>query len=58
MSNGPAATINEVINVPLERPRDKRELMDDRQYLDIKARLLKLLQEGFARPVLHEVSAA
>jgi hypothetical protein len=47
-----------VINVPLERPRDKRELMDNRDYLDIKARLLELLQEGFARPVLHEVSAA
>jgi nitrate ABC transporter ATP-binding subunit len=58
MSNGPAATISEVINVPLERPRDKRELMDNRDYLDIKARLLELLQEGFARPVLHEVSAA
>lgn len=50
MGNGPAATIREVITVPLERPRDKRELMHNRKYLAIKERLLELLEEGFARP--------
>src|SRR5690606_10786364 len=29
MSNGPAATVAEVIEVPFERPRDKRGLMHD-----------------------------
>lgn len=47
MSNGPAATIAEVLEVKLERPRDKRELMHDPTYLGIKERLLVLLDGGF-----------
>jgi nitrate/nitrite transport system ATP-binding protein len=49
MGNGPAATIAEVIGVPRERPRDKRELMHDRTFLQIKERLLELLEEGVAK---------
>jgi nitrate/nitrite transport system ATP-binding protein len=49
MGNGPAATIAEVIGVPLGRPRDKRELMHDRTFLQIKERLLELLEEGVAK---------
>jgi nitrate ABC transporter ATP-binding subunit len=59
MGNGPAATIAEVIAVPLERPRDKRELMHDRTFLQIKERLLELLEEGFTKPTYRsEASAA
>lgn len=46
MSNGPAATIREVLEVPIPRPRDKRRLMHDPVYLAIKERLLELLEEG------------
>ena len=59
MGNGPAATIAEVIAVPLERPRDKRALVQDRTFLQIKERLLELLEEGFSKPAYRsEVSAA
>jgi nitrate ABC transporter ATP-binding subunit len=44
MTDGPAATIREVISIPLERPRDKRSLMHDPRYIEIKEHLLSLLQ--------------
>jgi len=50
MGNGPAATIAEVIPVPLQRPRAKRDLMHDRTFVQIKERLLELLEEGFTKP--------
>ncbi len=44
MTDGPAATIREVIDIPLDRPRDKRSLMHDPRYVEIKEHLLSLLQ--------------
>jgi nitrate/nitrite transport system ATP-binding protein len=44
MTDGPAATIREVISIPLERPRDKRSLMHDPRYVEVKEHLLSLLQ--------------
>jgi nitrate/nitrite transport system ATP-binding protein len=59
MGNGPAATIAEVIDVPLVRPRNKRDLIHDRTFLGVKERLLELLEEGFVRPAYRsEASAA
>ena len=45
MTDGPAATIREVIPVPLSRPREKRSVMHDPRYLLIKEHLLSLLQK-------------
>ncbi len=50
MGNGPAATIREVLEVTLERPRDKRGMMHDPACRELKERLLELLEEGFAAP--------
>ena len=44
MTDGPAATIREVISIPLERPRDKRSVMHDPRTVEIKEHLLSLLQ--------------
>ena len=44
MTDGPSATIREVISIPLERPRDKRRVMHDPRYLELKEHLLSLLQ--------------
>jgi nitrate ABC transporter ATP-binding subunit len=44
MTDGPAATIREVISIPLERPRDKRRVMHDPRYVEVKEHLLSLLQ--------------
>ncbi len=43
MTNGPAATIREIVNVPLGRPRDKRGMLHDPAYADVKDHLIELL---------------
>jgi nitrate/nitrite transport system ATP-binding protein len=58
MANGPAATIAEVIGVPLERPRDKLALMHDSTFLRTKRRLLELLEQGFTGPTYRNESSA
>ncbi len=45
-TNGPAATIGEVIEVPIPRPRDKRSMSQLSIYGEIKARLIELLTVG------------
>lgn len=48
MTNGPEATIGEVIEVPLPRPRNKRDLVRMSGYAEIHERLLYLLMDAFA----------
>jgi nitrate ABC transporter ATP-binding subunit len=48
MTNGPEATIGEVIEVPIPRPRNRRELVHHPEYAKIHDRLLYLLMEAFA----------
>jgi nitrate ABC transporter ATP-binding subunit len=43
MTNGPEATIGEIISVPLPRPRDKRALLHTPEWAEIKEHLLGLL---------------
>ena len=43
MSNGPRATIREVLTVPLARPREKREMLHHPAYPELKERLMDLL---------------
>jgi len=45
MTNGPAATIGEVLAVPLARPRRRLELAADRTYLKCREAVLKFLYE-------------
>ncbi|AMS45135.1 MULTISPECIES: ABC transporter ATP-binding protein [Aminobacter] len=45
MTNGPAARIGEVLNVPLPRPRRRIELASDRTYLRCREAVLKFLYE-------------
>jgi nitrate/nitrite transport system ATP-binding protein len=51
MTDGPAATIREVIPIPLSRPREKRSVMHDPRSLEIKEHLLSLLQKEPAAAV-------
>ncbi len=48
MNNGPAATIREIVDVPLKRPRNKKEIVHDPMYMDIHDRLLNLLIAKFS----------
>jgi nitrate ABC transporter ATP-binding subunit len=51
MTNGPAATIGEIIDVDIERPRDKRRAIHHPRYADIKERLLELLEDNYTPPM-------
>jgi nitrate/nitrite transport system ATP-binding protein len=45
MTNGPAATIGEVLDVPLQRPRKRLELATNATYLKCRQRVLEFLYE-------------
>ena len=45
MTNGPAACVGEVLDVPLARPRRRTELVTDRSYLSCREAVLKFLYE-------------
>lgn len=43
MTNGPAATIGEILSVPLPRPRDRLEMAHEAAYLQCRERVLQFL---------------
>ena len=43
MTNGPAATIGEVLSVDLPRPRNRVELAEDRHYLQYRKAVIDFL---------------
>jgi nitrate/nitrite transport system ATP-binding protein len=45
MTNGPAATIGEILDVPLARPRRRLELVADPAYIKCRQRVLEFLHE-------------
>lgn len=53
MNNGPAATIKEIVDVPLPRPRNKKEIVHDAEYIRIHDKLLNLLIEKFSIDDIH-----
>lgn len=48
MNNGPAATIKEIVDVPLSRPRNKKDIIHSSEYMTIHDRLLNLLIDKFS----------
>lgn len=53
MNNGPAATIKGIVDIPLPRPRNKKEIVHDAEYIKIHDRLLSLLIEKFSIDDIH-----
>lgn len=45
MTNGPEATIGEIVDISLERPRNRIELADDKQYNHYRHEVLSFLYE-------------
>jgi nitrate/nitrite transport system ATP-binding protein len=45
MTNGPAATVGDILDVKLERPRDRLALADDPEYNKLRMQVLKFLYE-------------
>ena len=50
MTNGPAASIGEVLKVELERPRDRLSLAEDPQFNNYRQAVLKFLYEKQKKP--------
>ena len=53
MTNGPAATIGEILEVDLPRPRERLALAEDRHYNHLRSEVLKFLYERHA----HKIAA-
>lgn len=49
MTNGPAATIGEILPVKLARPRERLELAEDAEYNHLRSEVLKFLYERHAK---------
>ncbi len=45
MTNGPAATVGEILDVPLPRPRNRLELADNAEYNHYRSSVLRFLYE-------------
>lgn len=48
MNNGPAATIKEIVDVPLPRPRNKKDIVHDPRYIETHDKLMNLLFDKFS----------
>jgi nitrate/nitrite transport system ATP-binding protein len=48
MNDGPAATIREIVDVPLPRPRNKKTIVHDETYMAIHDKLMNLLIDKFS----------
>lgn len=48
MTNGPAATIGEIMTIPFERPRDRAQIMEDPEYYKLRNLALDFLYHRFA----------
>ena len=49
MTNGPAATIGEIMDIELDRPRNRLELADNKQFNHYRAEVLRFLHERHKR---------
>jgi nitrate/nitrite transport system ATP-binding protein len=49
MTNGPAATIGQILDVTLPRPRNRLELAQDKTYIQYRTEVLKFLYERQSR---------
>jgi len=50
MTNGPAATIGEIVTVPLTRPRDRIALAEDAAYVHCRKQVLEFLYTRHGHP--------
>jgi nitrate/nitrite transport system ATP-binding protein len=57
LTNGPAATIGEILPVPLARPRNRVELANDAQYLACRASVVDFLHRRHTNPAAGDPAA-
>ncbi|MCL1469819.1 ABC transporter ATP-binding protein [Argonema antarcticum] len=49
MTNGPAATIGEILEVPFEHPRDRAAMRESKEYYDLRNHALNFLDRYFTQ---------
>lgn len=49
MTNGPAAKIDKILNIPFDRPRDRERSMEDPEYYNLRNYALDFLYHRFDR---------
>lgn len=57
MTNGPAATVGDILQLDLQRPRDRLALAKDVTYNRYRAQVLEFLHQRHANPALKPVSS-
>ena len=57
MTNGPAATVGDILDINLDRPRNRIALADDPEYNHYRSEVLKFLYERQHRPGEEEKAA-
>lgn len=51
MTNGPAAEVGEILEIPFPRPRDREAVLDHPEYYGLRERIIGFLEsQGHARP--------
>ncbi|MNU11558.1 Bicarbonate transport ATP-binding protein CmpD [compost metagenome] len=50
MTNGPAATVGDIVRVELARPRDRLALANDARYHEYRTAVLEFLYQRQQRP--------
>lgn len=58
MTNGPAATVGDILEVGLERPRDRLSLADDPEYNHYRAEVVRFLHERHGRKAVRKEPGA
>ncbi len=59
MTNGPAATVGEILDVTFPRPRSRKQLLEDPAYYRLREQLIGFLEErSHHRPVRAAIPAA
>lgn len=58
MSNGPSATVGDIVSIDLQRPRDRVVMADNTDYNHYRAAVLKFLYERQTSPEAHKERSA
>ena len=49
MTNGPAATIGDILSIPFERPRKRETVMETKEYLHYRDEVIRFLEHPVDR---------
>lgn len=53
MTNGPAATVGQILDLPFERPRKRKDLLEHPDYYEFRGALIAFLERQEARKATH-----